>query len=133
MLGILLTATGSQSRLSEYAQLVTVLFIFVAVLGVTAWVTKWMANYQKQQNSGKNMEVLDTLRISNNKWIQLVRVGCVVKVIAICKDTVTYLGEVDIQLINTESGREQSDISEGFKSQIQKAIDSLKENNKSKE
>ena len=34
-----------------YAQLITVLLVFVAVLGITAATTRWIANYQKQQGS----------------------------------------------------------------------------------
>ena len=86
-MSILLTAGG-------VAQLLTVLVIFVAVLGVTAWVTAWMANYQKQQNSNGNIEVLETVRIANNKYLQLVRVGESYIAIAVCKDTVTMLCQV---------------------------------------
>lgn len=84
---ILLTA-------GSYAQLITVLVIFVLVLGVTAWVTKWMANYQRAQNINANIEIVETVRITANKYIQLVRVGQKYMAIAICKDTVTMLVEV---------------------------------------
>lgn len=91
-MGILLT-TGS------YAQFLSVLVIFVLVLGITAWVTKWMANYQKLQNCNCNIEVIETTRIANNKYIQLVRVGETYMAIAVCKDTVTMLGEVSAEQI----------------------------------
>ncbi len=85
---ILLTAAGS------YAQFITVLVVFVLVLGITAWVTKWMAGYQRQQNVNCNVEIVETTRIAGNKYIQLVRVGETYMAIAVCKDTVTMLGEV---------------------------------------
>ncbi|MBR1700986.1 MAG: flagellar biosynthetic protein FliO [Lachnospiraceae bacterium] len=78
----------------SFAQFLTVLVIFIAVLGVTAWATRWMANYQKQQNENGNIEILETVRITNSKYIQLVRVGATYMAIAVCKDTVTMLGEV---------------------------------------
>ena len=77
-----------------YAQFITVLVVFVLVLGVTAVVTKWLADYQKQRNVDYNIEVIETTRIANSKYIQIVRVGDTYKVIAVCKDTVTLLGEV---------------------------------------
>lgn len=86
-MSILLTA-------GSVAQLVSVLIIFVLVLGVTAWVTRWMANYQKEQGANSNVEIMETVRITNNKYIQLVRAGETYKVIAVCKDTVTFLGDV---------------------------------------
>ncbi len=89
-MNILLTA-------GSYAQFITVLVIFVLVLGVTAWVTRWMANYQKLQNVNCNIEVIETARITSNKYIQLVRVGETYMAIAVCKDTVTMLGEVSAE------------------------------------
>lgn len=77
-----------------YAQFITVLLIFAVVLGVTAYVTKWMANYQKQQSVNVNIEVIETTRIANNKFIQIIRAGSKYFVIAVCKDTVTMLGEI---------------------------------------
>ena len=44
-------------KADSYAQFITVLFIFVAVLAVTALVTKWIAGYQKQQGAAGNIEV----------------------------------------------------------------------------
>ncbi|MBR1852273.1 MAG: flagellar biosynthetic protein FliO [Lachnospiraceae bacterium] len=79
---------------NSFAQFFTVLVIFVAVLGITAWATRWMANYQKQQNENGNIAILETVRITNNKYLQLVRVGETYMAIAVCKDTVTMLGEI---------------------------------------
>ncbi len=91
--------TGS---MDSYAQLITVLLVFVAVLGITAATTKWIANYQKHQGAGSNIQVIETSRISNNKYIQIVRVGGTYMVIAVCKDTVTLLGEVPEEQLKTE-------------------------------
>ena len=79
---------------NSYAQFITVLILFVLVLGVTAVVTKWLAGYQKQQGVSGNIQVIETSRIANNKYIQIVRVGDIYMVIAVCKDTVTLLGQI---------------------------------------
>ena len=81
-------------RTNSYAQFITVLVVFVLVLAVTALVTKWIANYQKVQSANVNIEVIETTRISNNKYIQVVRLGERYVAIAVCKDTVTLLGEI---------------------------------------
>ena len=89
---------------SSYAQFITVLILFVLVLGVTAVVTKWLAGYQKQQGVSGNIQVIETSRIANNKYIQIVRVGDIYMVIAVCKDTVTLLGQISeesLKLANT--------------------------------
>ena len=58
-MGLLIPVVGAASGAGSYAQFITVLLIFVAVLGVTAWTTRWMANYQKQQSVNENIEVIE--------------------------------------------------------------------------
>lgn len=110
---ILLTAGNS------YAQLITVLVIFVLVLGVTAWATRWMAEYQKAQNVNANIEIIETVRITANKYIQLVRVGQKYMAIAVCKDTVTMLGEVPYEQLKF---RDASEGKLSFKELLEKTI-----------
>ena len=92
--------TGS---MDSYAQLITVLAVFVLVLAVTALVTKWIANYQKVQSANVNIEVIETTRISSNKYIQVVRLGERYVAIAVCKDTVTLLGEIPKEQLKEEN------------------------------
>ncbi len=87
-----LLLTGGKA--DGYAQFITVLLLFVIVLAVTALTTKWIANYQKQQGVNGNVQVIETARISGNKYIQIVRIGDKYVVLAVCKDTVTMLGEI---------------------------------------
>ena len=79
----------------SYLQFIAILIIFVVVLGVTYYVTKWLAGYQKEKSTGKNIEVLETGRISTTKYIQIVRLGNKYMAIAVGKDEVTALCELD--------------------------------------
>ena len=87
----------------SYALFITVLIIFVLVLAVTALVTRWIANYQKEQSVNVNIEVIETTRISGNKYIQIVRLGEKYVAIAVCKDTVTLLGEISKEQLREEN------------------------------
>ena len=80
--------------LESVIQLITVLFIFVFVLAITWISTRYIAGVQKDKYKTGNMELIETLRISNNKYMQIVRVGSKYYCMAVCKDTVTMLGEV---------------------------------------
>ena len=80
--------------LESVVQLITVLLIFVFVLTVTWVSTKYLAGMQKDRYKTGNMELIETLRISNNKYMQIVRVGSKDYCMAVCKDTVTMLGEI---------------------------------------
>lgn len=77
-----------------WAQLITVLLIFVAVLALTAYTTKYIAKVQRQNTISGNLEILETIRISGTKYIQLVRIGETYVAMAVCKDTVTKLCEI---------------------------------------
>ena len=81
-------------RVNSFAQFLTVLIIFIFVLFVTFYTSKFVAGYQKTQMQGHNMEVIDTIRLSNNKYAQIVRVGEKYVAIAVSKDQVTVLTEV---------------------------------------
>ena len=95
-------------KADSYAQFITVLLIFVAVLAVTAWVTKWIAGYQKKQGVESNIEIRETVRIANNKYIQLIRVGETYFAVAVCKDTVTTLGEIPAEQLKDMSTLENT-------------------------
>ena len=91
------------SRIEAFAQLLTLLIIFIFVLAVTYYVTRFVGNYQKNKLSGSNINILETMRIANNKYIQIVKIGSRVFAI-VAKDTVSYLCELDEdELIYKES------------------------------
>lgn len=90
----MLLALDSSSGINSFAQFLTVLIIFVGVLALTYFTTKWIATYQKGKMMSGNIQVLETLKITQNKYIQIVRVGDHFYAIAIGKDSMTLLGEL---------------------------------------
>lgn len=82
------------SSLDSFIQLIGVLIIFLFVLVITYFTTKWIGGYQKQQMSGHSFQVLDTIRIANNKYVQILKLGDVYLVIAVGKDEVTMLAKL---------------------------------------
>lgn len=101
---MLLASTALSDRADSYVQFMTVLILFVFVLGITAFVTKWIGGYQKSRSVGANMELIESLRLSNNKYVQIVRVGRKYLAVAVCKDTVTMLSEVPEEDLNFPEG-----------------------------
>lgn len=81
-------------RTDSYVQFMTILILFVFVLGITYFVTRWIGGYQKSASSNTNMEVVETLRMSNNKYVQIIRIGQKYLAVAVCKDSVTMLAEI---------------------------------------
>lgn len=102
----------SSHTLSDIAQFFTVLIVFIFVLALSMFCAKWMGNYQKAQASGDSAEVIETIRIAQGKWIQIIRIGSKYKVIAVSRDSVTYLGDVDESDIKVRDSEEKKLFSE---------------------
>jgi flagellar protein FliO/FliZ len=116
-------ALSQSSSLESIGQLFTVSIIFIIVLGLAYYTTKWIAKLQKQQNFNKNIEVVETLKITANKYIQIVRTGEKYLVIAVAKDTITMLTEIEKDQLDLLS--EQVEVKENF-SEILNRIKELK-------
>lgn len=79
------------SSFESIVQLIGVLLIFVFVLGITYFTTRWIANYQRGHSFNRNLKVVETLKITTNKYIQMIEAGDEYLVIAIGKDEVRLL------------------------------------------
>lgn len=78
----------------SFFQLIGVLLIFLFVLVITYFTTKWIAGYQKGAMYNKNIKVIETFRVNNNKFIQIIQIGEKYLAISVCKDTINVLTEL---------------------------------------
>lgn len=117
------------SGLDSFLQLIGVLLIFVFVLTLTYFTTRWIANYQKGQNHNKNLRIVETMRITNNKYIQIVEAGKEYLVIAVGKDEIhllTKLSEEQLKVLpemNAASGAKN--VGENFQDVFEKLREHL--------
>ena len=91
-----------------FAQFCTVVFLFLLVLFLTYFVTKWIAGYQKSKIVGTNIEIVETYRISGTKYVQILRIGERYVAVAVCKDTVTKLTDLVADEIHSQEPMEKS-------------------------
>ena len=82
------------TSLDSFVQLITVLIIFVFVLILTYFTTRWMAGIQKGRSFNKNLRIIETISVGNNKMISIVEAGTKYIVVSIGKDDVNYLTEL---------------------------------------
>ncbi len=87
---------------NSVVQFITVTLIFVFVLAITYFTTRWVGSYQKKRMSYGNIKIIESFRLSNNKILEVVKAGNKCFLIAVCKDTVTTLGEVDESTLEFE-------------------------------
>ncbi|MDD6810926.1 MAG: flagellar biosynthetic protein FliO [Lachnospiraceae bacterium] len=97
------------NSIDSYVQFITVLIIFVFVLAITYFTSRWIAGYQKGRGLNANVEIMESFRLANNKYIQIVRVGKKYLAVAVGKDSVTMLTEIpEDQLLLSSGGKEQN-------------------------
>lgn len=91
-------------------RLIGVLLVFLFVLAVTYATTKWIAHYQQGIAANRNIQVIETFRITNNKFIQIIQVGGRYLVISVCRDTINILTEItEDELVWKPSHEEEGD------------------------
>ncbi len=77
------------------AQFFTVLIIFIFVLFLAIITTRFAGNMQKGQMTNRNFKVIETFRVAPNKFLQIIKIGEKFVVIAVSKDNVTRICELD--------------------------------------
>ncbi len=98
----------------NFFRFLVALFVFIVVIIATYFVSRWTAGYQKSRLSVRNFEVVDSLRISANKYLMIVRVGREKYYsIGVGKDEMVMLGELSREEVllpdsdvKAKSGRE---------------------------
>ena len=82
-------------RAESFTQFLTVILVFILVLGLTYLTTRFVGSYQKVKGINRNFEVIETLKITNGKYLQIVKIGEKYVVIGIGKDSITSICELE--------------------------------------
>ncbi len=85
---------AKSNGVDSFAQFMTVLLIFILVLAITFFVTRWIGKFQKTQTTGANIEVVEATKISASAFAEIIRVGNKYIAVAVSKENVTYLCDV---------------------------------------
>ncbi len=103
-----LTLSSSGST-NPVVQFIVVLLIFIGVLGLTFYTTKWVAGYQKKINTNKNLKIIETIKVSSNKYLEIVEAGKdKYFLIGIGKDEVTSIGEIPKDALDLDDEEKES-------------------------
>lgn len=107
------------SDVDSFVQFVTVLIMFVFVCILTYFSTRFIGSIQKGQMNCSNIDVVETFKIAPNKYIQIVRVGDKYVAIAVCKDTVEVITQIDKESLQLSEKGAPAPVN--FKSILEKA------------
>jgi len=83
------------SSFESFWKLISVLLIFVFVLVLCLWTTKFVGGYAKQRSTNKNLSIIETISVGPGKMISLVEAGKVYLVVSIGKDDVRLLATLE--------------------------------------
>lgn len=94
---------------NSIVQAITVTLIFVLVLALTYFTTRFVGSYQKKHMSYGNIKIIESFRLSSNKVLEIVKAGDKCFLIAVCKDTVSLIGEVDEETLELKAPEKTSE------------------------
>ncbi len=87
-------------------QLLGVLIVFILILIVTYYTTKWIGKSGLVQTQSQNISVIETFKIAPNKYIQIIKLGTKYYAIGVSKENIEFLTELEEeQLSFTEAGQ----------------------------
>lgn len=86
---------GQTSMLSSILQLILVIFIFIVVLALAYLSAKLTGKVQGNLTKNANIKTIETHRVTNNKFIQIIKVADKYIVIGVSKDSMEFFTEID--------------------------------------
>ena len=115
------------SSFHSLVQLIGALIIFAFVLGITYLKTRWMVGFQKSRSNNKNLHIIETINVGNNKYISIVEAGTVYLVVSVGKDEVHLLTQLTREQLKDFSFEhvEEKESQESFSEILEKLKDKL--------
>jgi len=102
---------GRISTADSFVQLISLVFVLIIILVAAYYTSRFVGKIKMGQMSKSNFQVIDTYRISQNKALQIVKIANKYVVIAIAKDTIeviTELDEAEVMIRESHSEEKQS-------------------------
>jgi flagellar protein FliO/FliZ len=114
---------GRVSTTDSFVQLVSLVFVLIIILVAAYYTSRFVGKMKMGQMKKSNFQVIDTYRISQSKALQIVKIANKYVVIAIAKDTIEIITELE------ESEVMIRDFHNDEKQSFMQIIDKLKKKN----
>lgn len=86
----------ASTSMESIGQLIVLILLFLFVLFLAYIAARIAGGFQSNvMNKRSNVTVIEVFRLSNNQYIEIVKIGNHYLAIAVCKDNVTLLAELD--------------------------------------
>jgi len=97
------------STLQVVGQVVYFVLVFAAVIALTIVVTKWIAGARYRRGSAGNMQVIESIAVGQQVYLQLVRMGDKYVVIGVTRSSVTFVCEVGEDQVSLPDNKAMGD------------------------
>lgn len=98
----MILTTSMSSTFNSWLELVGVVVVFILVIVFAYFATQWVAKSAVVQNKNKNIKIVETHRINQNKYVQILKIGNKFIAIGVGKDEVNFLSEITEESIQWE-------------------------------
>lgn len=88
------------SNLDNLLQLFGVSILFIFVLGITYLTTRFVGGVNLKRERNSNFKVIETYKITNNKFLQIINIGNKYVVISVSKDDIHFITEISEEQIH---------------------------------
>ena len=113
--------TTGLTRVESVFNLFGIILVFLFILGLTYFATKFIGSSSLLKQKNKNIQVIETYKLTSNKFIQIVRVGEKYLALGIGKEEIEFLAEIPNDQLSLEATLSQaSDSPELFKDILEK-------------
>lgn len=112
------------SGTNSIVQFLTALLVFVFVILLTRFTLKWVGTYQKIASGNKNFEVIETFKVTSNKFMQIIKIGSRYFLVGIGKEELTYFTELNPDELDL-SVQDTRQATDNFKVLIDKAKEKI--------
>lgn len=94
---------SSSGSLEGIIQLIVVFIMFLFVLALAYFTARLAGRFQSNIQSRSNMHIMETMRIGNNKYVQIIKIAERYIAIGVGKDTIEFLTELNEDELNLEA------------------------------
>lgn len=94
------------STFDNVLQLLGLVLLLILILIAAYYTSRFVGRYKLVQLKDSNIQVIEIYRISTNKMLQIVKIANKYVVLAVCKDQITYIMDLDESQVLTHEAKE---------------------------
>lgn len=94
------------STFDNVLQLLGLVLLLILILIAAYYTSRFVGRYKLGQLKDSNIQVIEIYRISTNKMLQIVKIANKYVVLAVCKDQITYIMDLDESQVLTHEAKE---------------------------